>query len=256
MLDVEKKLFRHKFFIVLIFSLTILLFTQPTFAQNINENIFPESSVESTQQILNKPNFLPSKSEYNPKIQSALHSQVSQNNFVSADQVINYPLIQVVVELDSPSSEKNEQLKLFGAKIETTYENLVQLSLPSSAIEQITNLDFVNYVRLPNYAIPDITSEGVSVIQSNIVNSRGNTGQGIKVAVIDSGFDTSDPEISSNILETNSFRSDNNISPSGSTDHGTATAQIVVDVAPDVELHLYNNLCDVYRLYYWQIIRK
>ncbi len=49
-----------------------------------------------------------------------------------------------------------------------------------------------------------------------------------------------DTEISSNINETRSFRSSGDIAPAGRTSHGTATAQIVVDVAPGVELHLYN----------------
>ena len=92
-----------------------------------------------------------------------------------------------------------------------------------------------------NYAYANsVTSEGIYVIESNVVNSVGYTGQGIKVAVIDSGFDVTDSEIASNIAETRSFTRTNDITDNGDTDHGTSAAQIVVDVAPDVELHLYN----------------
>ena len=92
-----------------------------------------------------------------------------------------------------------------------------------------------------NYAHANsVTSEGVYVIGSNVVNSVGYTGQGIKVAVIDSGFNVTDPEIESNIAETRSFTLTNDITDNGDTDHGTSAAQIVVDVAPDVEIHLYN----------------
>ena len=85
-----------------------------------------------------------------------------------------------------------------------------------------------------------ISSQGVYVIESNVVNDVGYTGQGIKVAVIDSGFNITDAEIASNIVETRSFPANYDIAASGNTGHGTSTAQIVVDVAPDVELHLYN----------------
>ncbi len=85
-----------------------------------------------------------------------------------------------------------------------------------------------------------VTSQGVYTVESHIVNSLGNNGSGIKVAVIDTGFDVDDAEISSNIAEARSFRSDGDITAGGRTNHGTATAQIVVDVAPGAELYLYN----------------
>lgn len=92
-----------------------------------------------------------------------------------------------------------------------------------------------------NYAYANlITSQGTYTIESNVVNNVGYTGQGIKVAVIDIGFDITDSEIASSIAETRSFRSDNDISANGITAHGTSAAQIVLDVAPNAELHLYN----------------
>ena len=85
-----------------------------------------------------------------------------------------------------------------------------------------------------------VTSQGAYTVESHVVNSLGNNGSGIKVAIIDAGFDVTDEEISSNIAEARSFRSNGDITAGGRTAHGTATAQIVVDVAPDVELYLYN----------------
>ena len=85
-----------------------------------------------------------------------------------------------------------------------------------------------------------VTSQGTYAVESHIVNGLGNTGSGIKVAVIDAGFDVNDTEISSNIAEAMSLRMDGDITAGGDTDHGTAAAQIIVDVAPDVELYLYN----------------
>ena len=84
-----------------------------------------------------------------------------------------------------------------------------------------------------------LTSEGVYTIESDILNYLNYTGQGVKVAVIDSGFDVTNTEISANIVNYTSFRSDGSIT-GGSILHGTAVADIVLDVAPDAELYLYN----------------
>lgn len=226
-----------------------VIFTEIVFAQNIE----PISDSKMTSNSTLEEDLIPSmlshdskiKSNMNPKIQSALMSPNFPQGMSNALSQTNNPRVTVVIELSDPSDNNIQNLKSFGATLETSYENLVQVSLPYQAIEQISNLDFVDYIRSPNFAVPDITSEGAAVIKSNIVNSRGNTGQGVKVAVIDGGYNLSDPEISSNIVESKSFRADNNISPSGNTDHGTAVAQIIVDVAPDVELHLYNTNTDV-----------
>ena len=86
-----------------------------------------------------------------------------------------------------------------------------------------------------------LTSEGVYTIESNVVNNINYTGQGVKVAVIDTGFNVTNPEISANIVNYTSFRSDGDITAGNNTKHGTAVSQIVVDVAPDVELYLYNH---------------
>ena len=239
--------------ILLIFLLvsicTSILFTEIVFAQNIEP--ISDSKMASNNTL--GGDLTPSmfsydsktKSNMNPKIQSTLMSPNFPQGISNALNQTSYPTVTVVIELSDPSDNNIQKLKSFGATLETSNGNLVQISLPYQAIEQISNLNFVDYIRSPNFAVPDIISEGAAVIKSDIVNNRGNTGQGIKVAVIDGGYNLSDPEISGNIVESKSFRADNNISPSGDTNHGTAVAQIIVDVAPNVELHLYNASTDV-----------
>ena len=85
-----------------------------------------------------------------------------------------------------------------------------------------------------------ITSQGIYTIESNIVNNVGYTGQEVRVAVIDLGFNITDHEIASNIAENRSFPATYNITGNNNVEHGTSVAQIVVDVAPNVELYLYN----------------
>ena len=85
-----------------------------------------------------------------------------------------------------------------------------------------------------------LISQGVSVMGSDAVNHDGYTGKGIKVAVIDSGFDIKNPEIVDNIAEYRSFDYPDLSIAGDDIRHGTAVAEIIVDIAPDVELHLYN----------------
>ena len=85
-----------------------------------------------------------------------------------------------------------------------------------------------------------LVSQGVAVIGSDLVNHDGYTGKGVKIAVIDTGFNIYNPEIADNISGYRSFvYPDLNIAGDDHR-HGTGVAEIIVDVAPDVELYLYN----------------
>lgn len=86
----------------------------------------------------------------------------------------------------------------------------------------------------------ELTSQGVHVMGSGAVNHDGYTGKGIKVAVIDSGFDINNPEIAGNIGEYRSFDYPDLSIAGDDIRHGTAASEIIVDVAPDAELYLYN----------------
>ncbi len=85
-----------------------------------------------------------------------------------------------------------------------------------------------------------ITSQGVQTIESDFVNGMGYTGQGVNIAVIDIGFNVTNLEIAPNIANHTSFRYTPDITAGGSTDHGTGVAEIVLDVAPNASLYLYN----------------
>ena len=163
-----------------------------------------------------------------------------------------------------------------GIDVETTYENLIQATIPISNLEAIAGYEGVKFVRLPftpsvNLAptvdvesfvesfangvgddpsidvgparsINTVTSKGTGIIGSDLMNDAGHDGSGIKVAIIDTGFDITNPEISGNIVEYRSFGANTTIAGDTlrHTQHGTAVAEIIVDMAPDVDLYLYN----------------
>ncbi|MCY4491880.1 MAG: S8 family serine peptidase, partial [Thaumarchaeota archaeon] len=117
--------------------------------------------------------------------------------------------------------------------------------IPNASAEQdtICTQDDVANSDIPYSHSSIQTSEGAQVIGSDVLNSMGYMGKGIKVAVIDTGFDVFNPEIAGNIITYQSFFEPNRDIQGKSTftaRHGTGVAEIIVDVAPCVELYLYN----------------
>jgi len=96
-------------------------------------------------------------------------------------------------------------------------------------------------IRKPLRAYPmgTIMSEGVDVINADKVHEVGIRGEDVKIAIIDTGFKAykSNPEIPAENIEVNkSFRADGKIDIS---EHGTACAEVVLDVAPNAKLYLF-----------------
>jgi hypothetical protein len=151
--------------------------------------------------------------------------------------------IRVVLEL----TDEKVSLDGYAIEIEATYKNLVQALVPTSAIKELAKDTAVQYIRLPLRPCPAaIMSEGVEVIGADKVHAEGIKGDAVKIAVIDLGFAgyTTNPEIPlANIVEAMSFRADADIEAGES--HGAACTEVVVDVAPNASLYLYNFDTDV-----------
>ena len=192
--------------------------------------------------------------------------------------------VQVVIEMADAGASPPPGM---GIRVETTYGNLVQATVPIQNLGAMASDGSVAFVRLPlkPVAAPDpptwdplrtdghdrgaaavttavaaiprgapaahgtvtTVSEGVARIGADTMHGAGYTGEGLRVAVIDTGFDVTNPEISGNIAEYKSFWFGSTIKGQtpGDIRHGTGSAEIVVDVAPDVALHLYNFDTDV-----------
>ena len=153
--------------------------------------------------------------------------------------------IQIVFELTEAKKDYVDALQKEGVTIQSVHEDLVQGLATTQQILSLSQLEFITYIRRPLHPVPlEVVSEGVAVIQANLAAQNRITGKGVKVAVIDSGFNVANPEIAANVKEAKSFRADGDIT-GGDPAHGTACAEIIVDVAPDVELYLYNIDTDI-----------
>jgi len=137
-----------------------------------------------------------------------------------------------------------------GGRVDLVGRTFVEATVPRSAVPATADLAGVEFVRRPlrfgsqpppareiARAVGSVTSEGVEVIGADEAHETGYTGENVTVALVDIGFDPDDPEIADNVVRTKDF-SGTGIDGDGANTHGTATAEIVVDTAPDTNLVL------------------
>ena len=147
----------------------------------------------------------------------------------------------------SPSQLVSMQIKAYGGHVETTHRNLVQSVMPLYALQDLACYSSVKYLRLPMKPVPFVVSEGVEITGADLWQSVTpyRAGESVKVCILDLGFNgyqaLLDTELPSSVT-VQSFRADGDLFVS---EHGTACAEIVHDMAPDAELLLVNFGTDV-----------
>jgi len=131
-----------------------------------------------------------------------------------------------------------------GATSEGTYQNLIQALVPLASLETLARMGPVEFVRPPLRPVPLVTGEGVALINADGWQALGVTGAGVKVAILDLGFQGYASLLGTelpNTVTVMSFRADSDIGGgTPGTPHGTAVAEIVHEVAPGAELYLVN----------------
>jgi subtilisin family serine protease len=157
--------------------------------------------------------------------------------------------VQIVAEtLEGSEKELISWLASRDATHISSFGNLVQAYVTLDVLDELERHHLVSFVRKPHYLVhgpePEVspkskmvvyTSQGVAAMNANTWHSNGYTGQGIKVGVIDGGFQGYGSLLGTELpsgskVFTQSF---------GDTDfegsaHGTACAEIVYDVAPGI----------------------
>jgi len=130
-----------------------------------------------------------------------------------------------------------------GIDVSARADNILVSKLTLQEINQLSQLDSVKRITLPIKPVfrGHAVSEGVGFTNADLLHAGGITDTGVTVAVIDSGFFTSNAEISANVIDTFVGAGCANVlcGDTGSNSHGTAVAEIIVDMAPSVSLVLY-----------------
>ncbi len=189
----------------------------------------------------------------NPKLDSQLNQLVSAETpekAASFAEETNIDLVdgnvRVIVEclpdqVDAASRAASEL-----GTIETSYRNLLQVIVPITQLEALAANPSISLVRLPQYPLLATVSEGVALINADEWQTAGYTGAGVKVAILDVGFTGYSSLLGTELpasVTTQSFLSGSDIE--GSSDHGTACAEVIYDIAPDAQFYLVNFGTDV-----------
>ncbi len=163
--------------------------------------------------------------------------------------------VRMTLDLDTTdSSALQASLKAHGIRVTAVSGKMIDIVIPVSVLQaslasdqpgrifmDISGLQHIMRLRLPQVGIHDVGSvntEGVPVIGADVWQAAGITGKGVKVGVLDVGFDKYKSllgsDLPANVLA-RSFIADTEIDQTG-TEHGSAVAEIIHDIAPDAEL--------------------
>jgi len=138
------------------------------------------------------------------------------------------------VTAGSVEAVNTSQLAEYG-EVGTQAGERIEVTMSPTNVGDVENISWVAGVR-PAIKSKSTTIPGSSDGESLGVqqaHQNGITGEGVKVGIIDDGFDTDNPAISSNIVDTKSFRE-----IEGDPAHGTSVAETVVRTAPDSQLYV------------------
>lgn len=126
-----------------------------------------------------------------------------------------------------------------GGRVEGTWRNLVQALVPPSALETLAARSDVRFVRQPLAVEYDVVGEEVPASNATASHQLGWFGAGTKVAIIDAGFagyatkqaiGELPPQVRTADFCGGRFTQ--------ATEHGTAVAEIVYEMAPSAQLYL------------------
>ena len=132
-----------------------------------------------------------------------------------------------------------DSLLAIGAKVRARSRHFLDVSIPVEALEAAAACPGVFFIQPPITPFPLTTSEGVSLTGADEYHAQGLNGSGIKVAVIDGGFigynlamGHGDLPVSMELFDFSGtgFATD--------SEHGTAVAEAVYDMAPGADLYL------------------
>jgi subtilisin family serine protease len=128
-------------------------------------------------------------------------------------------------------------------------DTLIQGWLPVDALEALAAQEDVFFIRRPIQAFPveslsigNSTTEGLAVINGQAWHTAGYTGSGIKIGVIDLGFigytGLLGTDLPAAVTVRNFVDGESDAQADGTTEHGTACAEVIYDIAPDSEIYL------------------
>ncbi len=189
----------------------------------------------------------------NPKLDSGLNRLIdaeSRGEAESFSQQYNIELVagsaRVIVESVPDRVDTAVEIAGKSGIVETRYKNLIQVLIPVNQIEILAADPAIEFVRLPYYPVLPVLSEGVAVMNADSWQAAGYDGTGVKVAIIDQGFTGYSSLLGTELpasVTTHCCRAGYDIE--GDTEHGTACAEVVYDIAPGAQFYLVTYGTDI-----------
>ena len=136
-----------------------------------------------------------------------------------------------------------------GVDVQVEARGLVQVETAWEDLDALANLPGVARVREPILASPkEVVSEGKDYMFTQDWHEQGIDGSGVEVAILDVGFsgweDLVGTELPADTIDHGRGGVDDD-AVTGSSDHGTAVAEVIHDIAPGARLHLWQFRTDV-----------
>lgn len=163
--------------------------------------------------------------------------------------------LRLTLELETTDTAPLQaELEANGILVTAVSGNLMDIAIPLEMLESmmmsggaedllssITNLPQIRRIRLPKMSVGDqagVMTESVVKIGASDWQAAGITGRGVKVGILDLGFDRYRELLGTDLpvqVTVQSFIAGKEADQAG-TPHGTAVAEIIHDIAPDAEL--------------------
>ena len=186
-----------------------------------------------------------------------LHNQAEKKAITSVQESAQFDSYRSDLNLTFQSYKTQLKAKIsgFDQKIEREFKHVfngIALDISQEEAEEIEKLDYIKEV-FPNYKVRALLTDSVSLIRADEVWDLGYTGEGITIAVIDTGIDYTHPDLGgclgSGCKVIGGYDFINNDSdPMDDHGHGTHCAGIAASngnlkgVAPDAKLLAYKVL--------------
>lgn len=202
----------------------------------------------------NQPPDLPSEKPQHERLDSHLNELVDRiGSTGTLDIAGNAPisvgdLVATTIRMSHNVSGTVEFLKSVGAIVANMGIDYIEAYTPVTVLSPLSERDGVLNVRTIMLPLQHITSQGAAIHRAPVWNTRGYTGEGIKVGVIDAGFvgysALMGTELPSTVIPrcytAVGFHSSYLPYCETGTPHGTAVAETVVDMALSIELYIAN----------------
>jgi subtilisin family serine protease len=142
--------------------------------------------------------------------------------------------------LASRPAEARALVRHTGGRVETSYRGVIEAVVPKASLRRLARSTAVRVVREPVRPVAEaVRGQGLQSIGAPAWHRSGVHGEGIKIAVVDLGFEGYARSQASGDLSASAVKV--NFCGSGGfelTSHGTAVAEIVSEVAPAADLYL------------------